>query len=309
MAETILKQTLIMLILMLIGALSAKVGLISSEANKDLSKFVLQVVNPVVIFMSYQTELKPELVKKLLLTFALSALAMAVMLAGAYLLIRPKEGRNTEIERFSSIYSNCGFMGIPLVNALFGMEGVFCLTAFITVFNLTVWTHGVILITGEKDVKSVLKVLHSPTMIAIALGLLAFFLRIRLPEIPAKALGFIADMNTPLAMVVSGVTISETSILLIVKKSGVYRVCFSKLILLPFILSVIFLLLPVDEQVKMTVLIAAAAPPAAMCTLLCIRSGKDSLCASEIFTAGTILSVITLPIVIKFTEYVTKMIS
>ena len=309
MAETILKQTLIMLILMLVGALSAKTGLISSAANKDLSKFILQVVNPVVIFMSYQTELKPELVKKLLLTFGLSALAMAVMLAGAYLFIRPKNGKNTEIERFSSIYSNCGFMGIPLVNALFGMEGVFCLTAFITVFNLTVWTHGVILITGEKDVKSVLKVLRSPTMIAIGLGLLAFFLKIRLPEIPSKALGYISELNTPLAMVVSGVTISETNLLSIVKKVSIYKVCFSKLILLPFILSVIFLAFPVDEQVKMTVLVAAAAPPAAMCTLLCVRSGKDSLYASEIFTAGTILSVITLPIVVKFTEFLTKMIS
>ena len=309
MAETILKQTLIMLILMLVGALSAKTGLISSAANKDLSKFILQVVNPVVIFMSYQTELKPDLVKKLLLTFGLSALAMAVMLAGAYLFIRPKKGKNTEIERFSSIYSNCGFMGIPLVNALFGMEGVFCLTAFITVFNLTVWTHGVILITGEKDVKSVLKVLRSPTMIAIGLGLLAFFLKIRLPEIPSKALGYISELNTPLAMVVSGVTISETNLLSIVKKVSIYKVCFSKLILLPFILSVIFLTFPVDEQVKMTVLVAAAAPPAAMCTLLCVRSGKDSLYASEIFTAGTILSVITLPIVVKFTEFLTKMIS
>ena len=309
MAETILKQTLIMLILMLVGALSAKTGLISSAANKDLSKFILQVVNPVVIFMSYQTELKPELVKKLLLTFGLSALAMVVMLAGAYLFIRPKKGKNTEIERFSSIYSNCGFMGIPLVNALFGMEGVFCLTAFITVFNLTVWTHGVILITGEKDVKSVLKVLRSPTMIAIGLGLLAFFLKIRLPEIPSKALGYISELNTPLAMVVSGVTISETNLLSIVKKVSIYKVCFSKLILLPFILSVIFLAFPVDEQVKMTVLVAAAAPPAAMCTLLCVRSGKDSLYASEIFTAGTILSVITLPIVVKFTEFLTKMIS
>ena len=309
MAETILKQTLIMLILMLVGALSAKTGLISSAANKDLSKFILQVVNPVVIFMSYQTELKPELVKKLLLTFGLSALAMAVMLAGAYLFIRPKKGKNTEIERFSSIYSNCGFMGIPLVNALFGMEGVFCLTAFITVFNLTVWTHGVILITGEKDVKSVLKVLRSPTMIAIGLGLLAFFLKIRLPEIPSKALGYISELNIPLAMVVSGVTISETNLLSIVKKVSIYKVCFSKLILFPFILSVIFLAFPVDEQVKMTVLVAAAAPPAAMCTLLCVRSGKDSLYASEIFTAGTILSVITLPIVVKFTEFLTKMIS
>ena len=309
MAETILKQTLVMLILMLIGALSAKTGLISASANKDLSKFVLQVVNPVVIFMSYQTELKAELVKKLLLTFALSALAMAVMLVGAYLFIRPREGSNTEIERFSSIYSNCGFMGIPLVNAMFGMEGVFCLTAFITVFNLTVWTHGVILITGEKDVKSMLKVLRSPTMIAIAVGLLAFFLKIRLPEIPSKALGYISELNTPLAMVVSGVTISQTSFAGIVKKTGVYRVCFSKLILLPFILIVIFSLFPIDEQVRMTVLVAAAAPPAAMCTLLCIRSGKDSLYASEIFTAGTILSVIALPIVVKFTEFLTKMIS
>ena len=57
------------------------------------------------------------------------------------------------------------------------------------------------------------------------------------------------------------------------------------------------------------VLVAAAAPPAAMCTLLCIRCGKDSVYSSEIFTAGTILSVISLPLVIEFTEFLTKMIS
>ena len=309
MAETILRQTLIMLILMLVGALSCKTGIISQAANKELSKFVLQVVNPVVIFMSYQTELRPELVRNLLITFGLSAASIGIMALVTYLLIRPKPERKTEIERFSSIYSNCGFMGIPLVNALFGMEGVFYLTAFITVFNLAAWTHGVILITGEKDVRSVLKVLRSPTMIAIGLGLAAFFLKLRLPEIPAKALGYISDLNTPLAMVVSGVTISETKLLSIVKRSGVYRVCFLKLILLPFILSVILSFVPVGEQVRLTVLVAAAAPPAAMCTLLCIRSGKDSVYSSEIFTAGTILSVITLPIVIKFTEFLTKMIS
>ncbi len=309
MAETILRQTLIMLILILIGAISCKVGIISKESNKHLSRFVLEVVNPAVIFMSYQTELKAELVRNLLLTFVLSAAAIGIMAAAAYLLIRPKPERKTEIERFSSIYSNCGFMGIPLVNALFGMEGVFYLTAFITVFNLAVWTHGVLLITGEKDVKSVLKVLRSPTMIAIGLGLLAFFLRLRLPEIPAKALGYIADLNTPLAMVVSGVTISETSLLSIVKQSGVYRVCCLKLILLPFILSVISVFIPVAPEVKLTVLVAAAAPPAAMCTLLCIRCGKDSVYSSEIFTAGTILSVISLPLVIEFTEFLTKMIS
>lgn len=308
MSETILKQTIIMMILMLAGFICSKTGLISNESNKDLSKLVLQVVNPVVIFMSYQTEQKPELIHELLLTFALSCLAFVVLIAGAYLLIRKNPDKNTEIERFSSIYSNCGFMGIPLVNALFGMEGVFCLTAFITVFNLIVWTHGVILITGEKDIKSVIKVFYSPTIIAIILGLLSFFLGIRLPEIPSKALGYISELNTPLAMIVSGATIAGTDLKALLKKKGVYKVCSIKLILLPILLSVILCLVPVDEKVRLTVIVAASAPPAAMCTLLCIRSGKDSLYASEIFAAGTILSVITLPFVVKFTEYLTKTI-
>ncbi|MBR4510190.1 MAG: AEC family transporter [Ruminococcus sp.] len=309
MSETILKQTIIMMVLMLVGFLCSKTGLISESSNKDLSKIVLQVVNPVVIFMSYQTEQKPELIRELMLTFALSCLSFVVLIAGAYLFIRKKPDRNTEIERFSSIYSNCGFMGIPLVNALFGMEGVFCLTAYITVFNLIVWTHGVILITGEKDMKAVIKVFYSPTVIAIIIGLLCFFLGIRLPEIPSKALGYITELNTPLAMIVSGATIAGTDLKTLVKKVGVYKVCSVKLILLPILLSVILCWLPVDEKVRMTVIVAASAPPAAMCTLLCIRSGKDSLYASEIFTAGTILSVITLPAVVKFTEYLTKTVS
>ena len=160
MAQTILNQTIIMLILIMVGVLCAKLRLISSNTNKELSQFVLQVVNPVVIFMSYQKDYEARLVKNLLLTFAFSVLAFAVMIAVAYLFIRKKEDRHTEVERFSAIYSNCAFMGIPLMSALFGDEGVFYLTAFITVFNLVIWTHGVITISGEKDMKQVVKVFY-----------------------------------------------------------------------------------------------------------------------------------------------------
>ena len=138
MAITILNQTIIMLILIMLGIICAKTRIISDESNKDLSKFVLQVVNPVVIFMSYQTDYHFNLVKNLLITFGLSLVSYGIMIAAAYIFVRRKEDRETEIERFSAIYSNCGFMGIPLINALFGMEGVFYLTAFITVFNLIV---------------------------------------------------------------------------------------------------------------------------------------------------------------------------
>ena len=169
MASTILYKTAIMLILIAVGILCSKTKLISAASNKDLSKFVLQVVNPVVIFMSYQTDYRPELVRNLLLTFAISVGAMGIAIAFSYIFVRKKDGREFEIERFSAVYSNCGFMGIPLVNAVYGDEGVFYLTAFITVFNLVVWTHGVILISGEKNFKQVVKVFYSPTIIAIFL--------------------------------------------------------------------------------------------------------------------------------------------
>jgi len=308
MSETILRQTIIMLMLILCGVLCAKTGIISKESNKDLSKFLMQIINPVVIFMSYQTDYRPELVRNLLLTFLLSAVSFAVLLSCCYIFIRRKEGRETEIERFSSVYSNCGFMGIPLVTALFGSEGVFYLAAYITMFNLIAWTQGMIMLTGERDMKQALKVLYSPTVISIVIGLFSFFFHIRLPEIPAKAMGMLTELNTPVAMIVAGITMSDTNIPALLRKKRVYWVCFLKLLLFPAILSLVLVLLSrhIDEKVLLTVIVAAAAPPAALCTLQCVRYGKNSLFASEIFTFGTVISLATLPLIVQLTEFLTK---
>ena len=308
MSETILRQTIIMLLLILCGVLCSKTHIISKESNKDLSKFLMQIINPVVIFMSYQTDYRPELVKNLLLTFLLSAVSFAVLLSCCYIFIRSKEGRDTEIERFSSVYSNCGFMGIPLVSALFGGEGVFYLAAYITMFNLIAWTQGMIMLTGERDMKQALKVLYSPTVISIVLGLISFALHIRLPEVPAKAMDMLKEVNTPIAMIVSGVTMADTDILSLIRKKRVYYVCFLKLLLFPAVLSVVLTLIcrNINEKVLLTVIVAAAAPPAALCTLQCVRYGKNSLYASEIFTFGTVLSLGTLPLIVQLTEFLTK---
>ncbi len=307
MAETILRQTIIMLMLIFTGVICSKTKVISQETNRDLSKFVLQVVNPIVIFTSYQMEYREELVRNLLITFALSVFAFVIMIGAAYIFVRKKADREADIERFSTIYSNCGFMGIPLMHALFGDEGVFYLTAFITVFNLIVWTHGIILISGERDMKRVAKVFYSPTIIAIVLGIITFFAQIKIPSVPMAALDFIADMNTPMAMLVSGVTIAGTNVIKLVRKPRVYYISFLKLLAVPAILVAVMSFLSVDERVKMTVIVAASAPPAAMCTLQCIRYNRNSIYASEIFAAGTILSVATLPIVVKMAESFTKM--
>lgn len=302
--QAIFNQTIIMFILILTGIVCFKLKIITKDTNKELSKLILSIVSPVVIFMAYQTDYDAKLVKNLLISFLLAIFSFVLFTVITYVMIPKRENHETEIERFSVIYSNCAFMGIPLIEALFGSEGVFYLTAYITVFNFIVWTHGIILLSGEKNLKSVLKVFYSPVILSIVLGLIMFFLQIRLPSIISKAFGFIADLNTPLAMIVSGVTMADTDISKLIRQKSIYYVSFLKLLLLPAILTVIFAFFNIDPVVRTSMIIAASAPSAAMCTLQCIRLGKNSLYASGIFAFTTVFSIITLPLIVQFDDII-----
>ena len=94
--------------------------------GRQFSNFVLEIVTPVLVVNAYaDVEYESRLVVNMLWTFLLAAVSYVVFIAAVYLLVRQKPGRETEIERFSAIYSNCGFMGIPLASAILGNEGVF----------------------------------------------------------------------------------------------------------------------------------------------------------------------------------------
>lgn len=303
MAGIVLNQAIIMFILILVGAICFKSGLLSKESVNQISGLVLKIVNPIVILMAYQKEYEPELVKELGLTFILSIVAFIMAMAVSYLCIPEKEGRETVIERFSCIYSNCGFMGIPLVMAMFDYDGVFYLTAFLTVFNALVWSHGVMQMSGEKSLKSLGKVLRSPAIIAIVIGMILFFAKITLPSVLAEALKELGSLNTPLAMIVAGATIIQTDLLSVLKKSRVYYISFLKLLLIPILTILIFKLFPFDRTVEMTVLAAIAAPSAAICTMQCLNYHKNAAYASELFGITTLFSIATMPLMMIIYEF------
>mgnify|MGYP000947963888 CR=1 FL=1 len=300
--SVIFKQEIIMLLLIIVGILCFKIGIITPNGRKDISSLVLSVVNPIVILLAYQKEFEMRLLKGLIASLVLSAIAFAVAIVVSNLLIRRKDGCETDIERFSAIYSNCGFMGIPLVNALFGSEGVFYLTAFLTVFNLLIWTHGIIQISGVRSLNSLKKALLSPSIISIAIGMIFFLARISLPNIVYQSLDYVAMMNTPLAMLVAGATIAETNVLNAFKNIRIYWITLIKLAIIPLILLAIFRFISVEDTVKLTVITAMSAPTATMCTLFCLRYDKNSKYASEIFAVTTLISTATLPLVIWLAE-------
>lgn len=301
MAGIIANQALIMLLLNLIGILAYRLKIVTRDGGRQLSNLVLEIVTPVLVVHAYMdVEYDTRLVYNLLWTFGLAAVSYILTIFGSMVLLRKKEGRETAIERFSAIYSNCGFMGIPLARALFGAEGVLYVTAFLTIFFLFSWTHGIMMLTGKRDGKALLKVLRSPTVIGIGVGLVLYFTQLKLPSVLTETMNFIADLNTPLAMIASGISVAQANLLGALRNARVYWVSACKLLLLPLLTMALCLCCPfISLEVRVVVLLLAAAPSAAMCTLQCQKLGLHDVYASQIFAMTTLLSMGTLPLAVK----------
>ncbi|MGN0666041.1 MAG: AEC family transporter [Huintestinicola sp.] len=293
-----IKQIAIMFILVAVGFICGKKGFIDKKTNAGLSAIVLTLVNPVKIFMSYQQEYREELLHGLLISMLLAFLTHLMLIILVSILYRGKSDAASVVERFAAVYSNCGFMGIPLLSGIFGDEGVFYLTGYITMFNIFAWTHGVIIFSGKKDIKSLMHAVTSPAVISVAAGFLCFILRIRLPEIVSSAASSLGSMNTPLAMIVAGVTISSTDLKNDLKNLRIYRAAALRLIISPLLIWAVFRWFPIPSTVFITVLTASACPSAATCTMFAIRYGKDPQLSSVIFAFTTLLCGVTLPLVI-----------
>jgi hypothetical protein len=290
-----------MFIILLIGLGCSLKGLITKEGNKQLSKVALYIVNPLLIFMSYQSEYSARLLKGLLWSFLLSGITFGVAIALSTLIISKKRPEHS-LERFSAVYSNCGFIGIPLIRGIYGDEGVLYLTAYITLFNILVWTHGYMTMKESRDFKSFIKAATSPSVIAVFVGLIFYLMQIRLPEILHTSLQYVSDMNTPLAMLIAGSAAAQTNVLKALKNKGLYMVCAYKLFLLPIVAFALVQFLPAPHMVKMVVLIASACPVATTGTMFAIQFDKNPERCSEFFAVSTLLSGLTLPLVTMLGE-------
>ena len=299
----ILKQIVIMFIILLIGLGCSLKGLITKEGNKQLSKVALYIVNPLLIFMSYQSEYSSKLLRGLMWSFQLSGITFGVAIALSTLLISKKRPEHS-LERFSAVYSNCGFIGIPLIRGIYGDEGVLYLTAYITLFNILVWTHGYMTMKERRDFKSFIKAATSPSVIAVFVGLIFYLMQIHLPERLHTSLQYVSDMNTPLAMLIAGSAAAQTNVLKALKNKGLYMVCAYKLFLLPIVAFALVHFLPAPHMVKMVVLIASACPVATTGTMFAIQFDKNPERCSEFFAVSTLLSGLTLPLVTMLGEMI-----
>lgn len=300
------KQVIVMLIILFVGVLCYKKKIISLTGKQELSSLLLMIVNPITIFMSYQREFQPELFQNLLISFGLAIASYFIVIPLCGLLIPTKNSKYI-IERFCVIYSNCGFFGIPLISSVYGSEGVFYLSAHMAIFQFFGWTHGFLLMRGKTEeqvpLKDMLKSLVSPAIIAPFLGIVLFLCRVTLPEQIGDSFNTLAAMNTPLAMLVAGMTLAQSNVKRVFAQPRIYYISFLKLVVFPLAILLLAWPLGLDPMVSTVAMIATGCPSAVLAVLFAVRFERDAVYGSEIFTASTILCALTLPVLMYLAQW------
>ena len=185
------EQILSMFLTMIVGYIIVKIGLFKETDSKIISNMVVYICSPCVIIDAFQIELTDDKLQGLLIAVVAAICVHIVMIGGTKLMEKPLHFNR--IEKASVIYSNSGYLLIPLVGNVLGKEWVFYTTAYNLVQTVLLWTHAVGIIS-KKDEKNYKEIFLNPNMIAMFLGMLMFISRIRLPQVIGTCVSSFGDM-------------------------------------------------------------------------------------------------------------------
>ena len=296
----LLRQIAIMALLMAVGILLSRKGFLSPQGTKDLGAILLRIIIPCVIVKSYITTYSRERLLELALSAGLALAAFILAMGIAYLVY----GKRRRIENFASAFCNAGFIGIPLAQAVIGDEGVFYMAASVALLNLFQWTYGVYIMTDRRDSISAKTIAKNPVVIAIVIGIALFLSRLPVPGIVTSTLGYIAGMNTPVAMILMGTYMAKLPWRKLLDKRAYGCVLF-RLVIIPAVVLLVFWALPISNQnVALAAYLAAATPVGANICVFAQQYDCDYEFSVVTVCLSTVLSIVTVPLMVSLAQMV-----
>ena len=291
------QQVVVLFLLIGTGVLAVKTGVLRPEHKQALSNLLVYIVVPAMIVNSYRMEFSAEILRNLLAAFGMSTLAILAGTVITLLLTARKKDSRTPIFRFACIFSNAAYMGFPLISALFGSEGLLYASAFVTVFNILLWTMGYGFVSGSSSPKEVVRSLvRTPVLYAVIAGLAVYLLQIPIPNLIAQPLELLAGMNTPLSMMITGMLIAAGSVKSIVTDVHIWKLAAVRMVLIPAVCLALFSLLGFHGTAAQVVLLLECCPAAAITSVFAVQFGHDESFAAGSVVLTTLLSIVVLPL-------------
>jgi predicted permease len=290
----------VLFIILAAGYAANKLGIITADSNKLLSKLVVNITMPCSILGSVlggQVS-ATGLDAAYFMLFTLAAFLLASIIAIPLpRLLRATKG-DGGLYRFMVVFGNVGFMGFPVIQSIFGSGAAFYVTLFNIPFGILCYSTGLMMLAGSGG-KLKLKLLLNPMMVVSLITVLVFYTNLPVPGIIADAVELTGRMTTPSAMLIIGSTLAGIPLRDVFSDFRVYIVTFVRLIIVP-VLTFFLLHLFVTDALMLGVLTALSAMPSATnTTMLCMEYGGNEQFAAKGVFLTTLFSVVTIPLLLS----------
>ena len=280
------KQVVVLFILIFAGFVCVKTKAVKMEGKKAFSDLLLYLIVPAMVINSYMMEFNIDILHNLLKAFELSILLLLIGLFITLALTAKHKSPDLPIMRFACIFSNAAYMGFPLIQALFGSEGLLYASAFVTVYNILLWTAGYGIVSKKVRAKEVLRTIFTnPVLISVVAGLLIYLCQIPVP-----------DMNTPLSMFITGMIIAGSDVKGLVYNKNIWYIILVRQLVIPAVCFGVFSLFHVTGMAAQVVLLLEACPSAAITSVFAVQFGYDENLAAGAVVITTFFSILTLPV-------------
>ena len=291
----VLAQLISLFLMMLVGFIAARAGIVTPEFRKRLSTFTLHVASPCIILSSALESTIPA--SGMLTVLLVAVLFFLVMIVLGQLIARLLRSSPSEhgLNVLMLVFTNVGFMGMPVVDSIYGADGVAMVAMFVLMFNLTCFSYGVALISG--GMKFSLRTLANPCIFAAIGALLLTLTGLHLPAVVESTLSSLGCMNTPLAMLIIGASLCHSDIRAALTSPRLYKISAIRMLVMPLVILGLVKLLPISPMLAGVTVIMAAMPIAGNCAMLSDMYTPEDMTASQAVIVSTLMSAATLPVV------------
>ncbi len=294
------EQLLVLAAMAAVGFLAFRLKWIDQPSASKVTTLVVKIFNPMMIISSTIGRSSGSSSRLLLQNFILTLVYFAVLTLAGFLYVRYRrfDPGSSNLYMLLTVFSNLGFMGIPLVKALYGDDYIIYLVFYLMVFNVIAYTFGIRLAVGISDGEAHFRpdMLFNTGMASCIISVLLFVLKIPVAAPIASFCSYVGNMAIPLSMMIIGVTLAQTSWKDLFTPSDC-RFIFFKMLLLPVICSLLIRLFPVEEHLRTLFCLMVSMPAASLTGMLAEEyAGRGHEC-NRLVILTTIVSVITIPLV------------
>lgn len=283
-----------MFLMVIIGMILTKRGMLTDAGRKSLTDITINLLIPCNMLAAF-LQADHGMMGQMLTVMLVSLVIQIVQFTLSKILFRGMEEGKKSVMRYGTMVSNAGFLGNPMVEGMYGHDGLLLASVFLVPVRLFYWTVGLACFV-KVDKKNVIKTaLTHPCILSVLIGLLYMFFPIPLPTFLTRTITSFSSAMTPVTMLIIGAILAEVDLRTIFSKETVWM-SILRLFILPAMVLLGVKLAGLPHLMSSVSVILIAMPVATTTAILAARYDRDYQFATKTVVLSTILSLFTIPI-------------